>query len=152
MFRTCKKCLVMCLGGVLFALSGAVWAAPETSPEGLWKTFDDKSGEARALVRIFRQDDAFFGKIETTLTPGEEGALCQACTGERKDQPVAGLLILRGLKADRDGFAGGDILDPETGSVYRCNLRLENEGQRLVVRGYIGLSLFGRSQIWLRAE
>jgi uncharacterized protein (DUF2147 family) len=127
-------------------------AAAQTSPEGLWKTFDDHTGEARALVRVYRQGDAFFGRVEATLVPGEEGQHCTACTDERKDQPVVGMVVMRGLKPDEDGFAGGDILDPESGSVYRCLLRLEEDGKQLIVRGYLGLSLFGRSQTWRRAE
>jgi uncharacterized protein (DUF2147 family) len=156
MLRTCKKYLeplpVLCLCILLSAVSGGIWAASAATPEGLWKTYDDKTGEARALVRIYRQDGALFGKIEATLVPDENEEHCSACTDERKGQPVVGLIILRGLKAEKDGFAGGDILDPETGSVYRCSLRLEEEGSRLIVRGYIGLSLFGRSQTWLRAD
>ncbi len=84
--------------------------------------------------------------------PEEADARCNACEDERKDQPVAGMVILRNLKADVDGFSGGDVLDPESGTVYSCLLRLEGEGKRLVVRGYVGLSLFGRSQTWQRAE
>jgi uncharacterized protein (DUF2147 family) len=134
----------------LFLSDSALAAQP--SPEGLWRTFDDKTGEARALVRIYRQDDSLFGRIETTLVPDEKEARCVACTDERKDQPIEGLTIIRGLKPEDDGFAGGDILDPETGSVYRCRLNLDEDGQKLTVRGYLGLSLFGRSQTWRRAE
>jgi uncharacterized protein (DUF2147 family) len=124
------------------------------SPEGLWTTVDDHSGAPRAQVRIYRQGDAYFGRIEANLVADEAEARCTSCTDERKDQPVVGMIILRGLKleADGDGFAGGDILDPESGSVYRCALHVEGEGKRLNVRGYIGLSLFGRSQTWLRVE
>lgn len=143
---------------------GSIWAlvlglasagpslAADSSPEGLWKTVDDHSGAARALVRIYRQDDSFYGRVEASLVPGEENARCTGCTDDRKDQLVVGMVILRGLKPDDDEFAGGDILDPETGSVYRCLMRLEDDGKRLVVRGYLGLSLFGRSQNWQRAE
>lgn len=124
------------------------------SPEGLWKTLDDHTGEPRGLVRIYREGDAYFGRLEASLAPAEAEARCTACKDERKDQPVAGMMILRRLKAasDGDGFDGGDILDPESGSVYRCILHVEENGKQLNVRGYIGLSLFGRSQTWLRAE
>jgi uncharacterized protein (DUF2147 family) len=127
-------------------------AAAQSSPEGLWKTYDDHSGEARALVRIYRQDDTLFGRIEDSFGPGEREARCEACKGERKDQPIVGLVILRNLKAEKDDFGGGDILDPESGSVYRCTLHMADEGKTLIVRGYLGISLFGRSQTWRRAE
>lgn len=133
-------------------MPGAARAMSAASLEGLWKTVDDHTGEPRALVRIYREGDAFFGRVEADLVPEEAGARCTACTDDRKDQPVVGLVILRRMKAESDGFGGGDVLDPETGSVYDCVLRLEDDGKRLVVRGYIGVSLFGRSQTWLRAD
>lgn len=136
----------------LLGFLAAVPALAQSSPEGLWKTYDDHTGEARALVRLYRQDGALFGRIEDSFGPGEREATCQACTDERKDQPIVGLLIIRDLKPDGDGFDGGDILDPETGSVYRCKLHLAEDGKKLIVRGYLGLSLFGRSQTWQKAD
>jgi uncharacterized protein (DUF2147 family) len=135
----------------LLAFATAAAASAET-PEGLWRTFDDRTGEARALVRIYRQDGALFGRIEESFGPGEAEARCEACTDERKNQPIVGLTIIRNLKPDEDGFDGGDILDPENGSVYRCKVHLADEGKKLIVRGYLGLSLFGRSQTWLKAD
>jgi uncharacterized protein (DUF2147 family) len=149
MFRNLKK---GALALALTTLANGSAMADSVSPEGLWRTYDDHTGEARALVRIYRQDDALFGRIEETFGPGESGKLCTPCTDDRKNQPIIGLVILRGLKPDEDGFGGGDILDPESGSVYRCLMRLEQDGAKLVVRGYLGLSLFGRSQTWQRAE
>ena len=137
---------------LLIALPAAAYAGSPVSPEGLWKTLDDHTGAPRALVRIYRQGEAYFGRIEANLVPEEADARCTACEDERKDQPVTGMVILRRMTADADGFGGGDVLDPESGSVYSCVLRLEDDGKRLVVRGYVGLSLFGRSQTWLRAE
>jgi uncharacterized protein (DUF2147 family) len=146
------RLIAACLLATITSLDAAAEADPPSSPEGLWKTIDDHSGEARSLVRIFRQGDAYFGRIESILSPDEANQLCSACKDERKNQPVVGLLILRNIKAETGGFGAGDILDPESGSVYDCVLHLEDEGKRLNVRGYIGLSLFGRSQNWLRAE
>ena len=127
-------------------------AADLQSPVGLWKTFDDKTGAARALVRIYTEDGRLFGRIERSLTPGDERRVCEQCTDERRNQPIAGLLIMRQMKATDDGFAGGDILDPDNGTVYRCKFHLDQNGSRLVVRGYIGFSLLGRSQLWQRQE
>ena len=141
---------------LLFALGTApafmAYAAGATSPLGLWKTFDDKTGKPRALVRIYLQDGKYFGKIEQSFTPGAETRVCAVCTDERKNQPIIGLLIIRNVSL-RDGeYGGGDILDPESGSVYHCKFHLENDGSVLVVRGYIGFSLLGRSQTWRRQE
>lgn len=126
-------------------------AVPQT-PIGLWRTFDDKTGNARALVRIYEQDGNLFGRVERSLTPGDEHKVCLECTDDRKNQPIVGLIIIRKMRAHDDVYAGGDILDPENGSVYRCKFHLEQNGTRLVVRGYIGFSLLGRTQIWQRQE
>jgi uncharacterized protein (DUF2147 family) len=127
-------------------------ATDASSPLGLWKTFDDKTGKARALVRIYQQDGKYFGKIEQSFTPGAETRVCAVCTDERKNQPIIGLSIIRNVSL-RDGeYGGGDILDPDSGSVYRCKFHLENDGAVLVVRGFIGFSLLGRSQTWRRQE
>jgi len=125
-------------------------AADPQSPLGLWKTVDDKTGMPRAMVRIYLQDGKYFGRIEQSFTPGAETRVCSACADERKNQPIIGLLIIRNVTL-RDGeYGGGDILDTDTGSVYRCKFHLEKDGTVLVVRGFIGISLLGRTQIWHR--
>jgi uncharacterized protein (DUF2147 family) len=124
-------------------------ATSADSPIGVWKTFDDKTGAARAIVRIYLQDGLLFGKIEGSFTPGVEKRVCQVCSDERKNQPMLGLVIIRNMKHTDDEYSGGDILDPDTGKVYHCKMHVE-DGTRLVVRGYIGFSLLGRNQTWQR--
>jgi uncharacterized protein (DUF2147 family) len=128
----------------------AAFAADATSPVGNWKTIDDKTGKARAIVRVYEKNGLLFGRIEQTFTPGGETRVCVPCTDERKNQPIIGLLVVRNMTADGAGYSGGDILDPESGSVYRCKMHLEQDGSRLVVRGYIGFAFLGRSQTWQR--
>jgi uncharacterized protein (DUF2147 family) len=91
-----------------------------------------------------------FGKIVQSFKPGAETRVCIACTDDRKNQPIIGLLIIRNMKPDGDEYDGGDILDPESGSVYHSTMHLQQDGARLVVRGYIGFPLLGRSQTWDR--
>jgi uncharacterized protein (DUF2147 family) len=135
----------------LLAMFGShCYSADSASPIGTWKTFDDKTGNARAIVSIYEQDGKLFGRIDQTFTPGGEHRVCGLCTDERKNQPIIGLLIVRNMKPDGGDFSGGDILDPESGSVYRCKMHLEPDGTRLLVRGYIGIALLGRSQTWQR--
>lgn len=125
-------------------------AADLQSPVGLWKTIDDKTGKALAIVRIYAQDGKFYGRIEQSFREGASTRVCSVCTDDRKNQPVLGLVIIRGMSL-RDGeYAGGDILDPDSGWVYRCKFHLDEGGLKLIVRGYLGISLFGRSQTWLR--
>jgi uncharacterized protein (DUF2147 family) len=125
-------------------------AADLQSPIGVWKTIDDKTGTPRALVRIYLENGKYFGKIQQSFMPGADSRVCSKCTDERKNQPVIGLLIIRNVVLKDGEYGGGDILDPDNGSVYRCKFHLEDGGTVLMVRGFIGFSLLGRSQTWHR--
>jgi uncharacterized protein (DUF2147 family) len=120
------------------------------SPVGLWETIDDKTGKPTAVVEIFEKDQKLFGRIEQILGGAATNSVCVACTDDRKNQPIIGMIIIRSIKPSGPEYSGGDILDPDSGSVYRCKMHLEKNGSELIVRGYIGLSLFGRSQTWHR--
>jgi uncharacterized protein (DUF2147 family) len=126
--------------------------ADASSPAGLWRTFDDKTGRERGLVRIWEQDGVLYGSVAGTVDPAEAKRSCDKCRDDRKGQPILGLNIIRGMKRNCDGWTGGQILDPETGETYRCSMRLQKGGSKLVVRGYMGISLLGRSQVWVRAQ
>lgn len=125
-------------------------SAEVVSPIGLWKTIDDATGNAGALVRIYEKDGKLFGRIEKLFKAEAETQVCTACKEDRKNQPIIGLIIIRNIEREENTYGGGDILDPDSGSVYRCKMHLEQGGTRLVVRGYIGFSLIGRSQTWQR--
>ncbi|HLW25759.1 MAG TPA: DUF2147 domain-containing protein [Steroidobacteraceae bacterium] len=124
-------------------------ALEASSPIGLWQTFDDKTGQPRAVVEIYAENGRLFGRIQQSFKPGAEQRRCTVCSDERKDQPVIGLVIIRNLKPSGDEWSGGDILDPDNGWVYRCKLKVDPDG-RLEVRGYLGFSLLGRTQFWRR--
>ena len=142
------------LSCVLAAGLVGVAAAETDSPAGLWKTIDDKTGKERSLVRIVENNGIFEGKVEKIFEQSDDDPnhLCKKCEGERKDKPIIGMTFLWGLKKDGDQYGGGEILDPKNGKIYRAKMRLTEGGRKLEVRGYIGLSLFGRSQTWLRLE
>ncbi len=127
--------------------------AETKSPVGLWQTIDDKSGKPRSLVRINENNGEYSAVVEKgLLETDKEGAVCNKCTDERKDQPMIGMTIANGLKKNGDQYDGGKILDPDNGKVYKCKMKLNDTGDALEVRGYIGFSLLGRSQIWKRIE
>jgi uncharacterized protein (DUF2147 family) len=138
---------------LLSAVAGFA-SADVNSPTGLWKTIDDKTGKERSLVRITETNGVFEGRVEKIYDqPGDDPQhLCKECEGERKDKPIIGMTILWGLKKDGEQYAGGEILDPKNGSIYRAKMKLLDGGKKLEVRGFIGVSLFGRSQTWLREE
>lgn len=126
----------------------------DPSAVGLWKTIDDHTGKPRGLVRVTQVDGEYQAKVEKIFPkPGEDpNPSCEKCAGMRHDQPVIGMTILWGLTKQGDEYQGGEILDPENGKVYRAKMKLDDGGRKLYVRGYIGFSLFGRTQIWIREE
>jgi len=134
----------------LALISVASLAAAELGPEGLWKTTDDRTGKPRGIVRIYQENGALYGRVEATLDPAEVRQVCDLCSDERRNKPVVGMIVMRGLRKNGGEYNGGDILDPDTGSVYRCKIRIEDQGRKLIVRGFIGFSLFGRTQTWIR--
>ena len=137
---------------LLFAFAPCVIAA-SSSAVGLWKTIDDKTGKPRSLIRVTENNGEYSATIEKGLRESDTGdAVCDKCTDERKGQRIIGMTIATGLKEKSGVYEGGKILDPENGKTYRCKLKLNETGNQLEVRGFIGLSLFGRSQIWMREE
>ena len=131
---------------------GNAQSADGASPAGLWKTIDDKTGRARSIVRVYEEGGRFFGRIERGVDPAESERVCTLCTDERRGKPLRNLVILRNLKPADGEFIDGDILDPDNGKIYRCKVWLEEGGKKLMVRGFIGTPLFGRSQTWERTQ
>lgn len=125
---------------------------------GVWRTVDDKTGYVRAYIQIEKQkDDTYSGKIVKDFPAPGETALtqCQKCPAPHTNKPIIGLTILQKLQADpekKDNFINGEVLDPRTGKVYHGIARLNPSGNRLTLRGYIGISMIGRSQTWIRQE
>ena len=140
----------------LFAamLVSAPALADDASPVGLWKNIDDVSGKPKALIRITETNGELQGRLEKLfLAPGAEQApKCDKCEGARKDQPVLGMVFMSGLKKDGDEYNGGEILDPDNGKVYKSKLKVIDGGKKLNVRGYVGVPMFGRSQVWVREQ
>jgi uncharacterized protein (DUF2147 family) len=129
--------------------------ADTPSPAGLWRTIDDKTKQPRSLVRIVEVNGTYEGRVEKILNrqPDDDPeSLCRECKGERKDKPVIGMTILWNLRKDGDHFGGGEILDPKNGKVYRCKMEVIEGGAKLNVRGFIGVSLIGRTQTWIREQ
>jgi uncharacterized protein (DUF2147 family) len=123
---------------------------PVSSPVGFWKTLDDRTHKPRGIIQIFKENNTFYGRIEASFDPKELTARCEKCSGDRKDAPVIGLVVMRGITQHGSEYGGGEILDPETGSIYRCRFALSSGGEKLLVRGYLGLSILGRTQTWVR--
>ncbi len=135
-------------------LSIAPAFAADSSPVGLWKNIDDKTGKPKALIRVTETNGVLQGQIEKLFRePNEDqNPNCEKCNDARKGKPVIGMVIMTNLKKDGDEYNGGQILDPDDGETYKCKLHLTDGGKKLSMRGYIGVPMLGRSQVWVRQE
>lgn len=138
------------------ALAAGVSAVfAQATPVGVWKTIDDDGKTEKSLVRITESGGALNGRIETLFDQSKKDVVCDKCSDERKDKKVVGLTILRNVtkSTEEDSlWAGGDILDPNNGKVYKVRLRPIENGRKLEVRGYVGMPMLGRTQTWVRVE
>jgi uncharacterized protein (DUF2147 family) len=152
---TLSLVLMMLLGPVYTPAAVAETGGQNSSgnsPVGLWKTVDDATGKVKSVVSIWVENNKLYGRIQKIMDPDlkDPNPTCQDCTGDQKGKRVIGLRILWDLRKDGDGWSGGSILDPESGKIYKCLLSVEDGGKKLKVRGYLGVSLLGRTQYWLR--
>ena len=139
------------LGAALSLAGGAAQAAVDTSsPVGVWKTIDDETGKAKSLVEITETGGQLHGRIIKLFNPSKPNPTCEKCDGDKKDQPITGMEILWGLKKDGGEWNGGQVLDPQKGKTYNAKVSLSDNGSKLNLRGFIGFSLIGRTQTWLR--
>ena len=134
---------------VMVAFMGILSSSAQVT--GKWKTFDDETGEAKSIVHVYEEDGKLYGKVVEILNPAKKDKKCQNCKGADKDKPILGLVIIKGLKKDGESYTDGDILDPNKGKLYSCTIKLDGK-DTLNVRGYLGLSLLGRTQTWVRVK
>jgi uncharacterized protein (DUF2147 family) len=143
------------LSACFFGLLAGNAAAQATDPAiGVWKTIDDKTNEPSSLIKIDEVNGKLEGTIIKTFQKSNEKPLvyCTLCKDDRKDKPILGMKIMTDLKRDKPGvWSDGRILDPEEGEIYRVKIATE-DGKKMDVRGYIGVPLLGRTQVWYKAE
>lgn len=132
---------------ICFALVAMSATAQVSAILGDWKTIDDKTGERRSIVTIYKATDGlYYGKISKMLV-GEPGLKCDQCEGADHNAPLEGLIIIRGMKAEDGQLVGGRVLDPESGKFYYGKISLK--GGKLVLRGSLDKRGFlGRNQTW----
>ncbi|WP_284880071.1 DUF2147 domain-containing protein [Acinetobacter variabilis] len=151
-----KKILSRLMMGITLATAAGLSFASEDPLLGKWKTIDDQSGYSRADVEIRKKPDGSYEGIivETRSLPGAEKlGICSQCPGQLKNKPFIGLPFIWDFKADPKKpreFHDGKILDPISGKVYKGKARLSANGKRLTLRGYVGVSVIGRSVTWIK--
>jgi uncharacterized protein (DUF2147 family) len=142
----------------LAALSPLIAAVPASpadlsSPVGLWQAVDDSTKQPTGWFIISNHDGVYSGIIaKMFMKPGEApNPVCDKCTDDRANHPWLGLEIIRDMKQEEgDKYGGGNILDPRDGKVYHATLKLTQDGQTLVVHGYVGIPLIGKDTYWKR--
>lgn len=135
---------------ILFVAVAGVFSA-QAQVTGKWKTIDDETGQAKSIVEIYESNGKIYGKVVEILNPAKKNSKCDKCKGADKGKPIEGLVIIKGLKKDGNEWTDGDILDPQKGKLYSCTIELDGK-DKLKVRGYMGVSLLGRTQVWHRVK
>ncbi|KRA74804.1 hypothetical protein ASD78_10840 [Lysobacter sp. Root667] len=135
---------------LLLALPMAAFA--QTTPVGNWVTIDDKTKKPKSVVEIYEAKDGRLAGRVTKVLQSDRGPhpVCDKCSGDRKDKPVEGMVILWGVRKHGDTWEDGKILDPATGKIYSVKVTPVDGGKKLDVRGFMGFSLLGRTQTWVR--
>lgn len=123
------------------------------SAVGDWQTIDHETNQPSSIIRIWKFKDKYYGKIvkiyrENGHQPTDR---CAKCLGALYNRPLLGMTIIYDFLAIGDGkYVEGRILDPTSGKVYHCRMRVLDNNQRLKLRGYVGLLILGRTDIWIR--
>lgn len=135
---------------IVFAMA-SIFSGHSQTALGKWKTIDDETGKAKSVVEIYENNGKIYGKIIEIVDKTKENKVCDKCEGSKKDKPIKGIVILDGLSKKGSSWEGGTILDPNSGKVYKCTISLENK-DKLKLRGYVGISILGRTQYWERVK
>ena len=142
-----KTLIALCLSALPLAAF-----AQHASPVGTWTTIDDATHKPKSTVEIYTTTNGSLAAKVVEVLQSDQGPhpVCEACTGERKGKPVEGMVIMWNVRKDGDTWDGGKILDPHNGKTYSVKLTPSADGSKMEVRGYMGFSLLGRSQTWIR--
>jgi len=134
---------------LMFSYFGVALA--QSSPVGIWKTIDDKTGEAKSHIELYEKEGKLHGKIAQLLQRPAD-TTCEKCPGNKKNKPLVGMIVVSNLAFSKGSWKSGSILDPETGNEYACSIWLEaNKPDELKVRGKHWTGLY-RTQTWYKVK
>lgn len=122
-------------------------------PDDVVGTWLNATGKGH--IQIFKQGNAYYGKLVWLKEPNDEAGKPKTDKNNPDDQlktkPILGLQILKGFQFDKDEWNGGKIYDPQNGKEYKCYLKMK-DANTLLVRGYIGIAMVGRTETWTRIK
>lgn len=117
---------------------------------GKWYSIDPV-GEKETIIELYKKEGKLFGKIVALLQEEDKDKICKKCPEQFRDKPLLGLEILRNFESEDNVWTNGVILVPKNGKEYKCHISIDSQ-ERLIIRGYVGFYLLGRSTFWHRVK